>query len=205
MTRLFLGVAVIVAGLSGCASPAHYVEKRADGGVVAVPDGTNNWPNRYKDAATELIIKHVGSNYEIVDETNVQLPAKPESPFGPAQPSAQSVPQGKTELRITYRKKAVPPGTPINGIGTNTMPAGAGLGAGTTRQTGGMMQNGGALGGGAMGGSNGIVPSVAPTNMTNYQTGGYPAGGPAPGNYTGGGAPTGYNLSNPAMPNQFGR
>lgn len=60
----------VAAAASGCAS-AKYVEKRADGGVVAVPDDSDSWPGYNRRAALEKIREHVGPNYEIVDERKV--------------------------------------------------------------------------------------------------------------------------------------
>jgi len=44
----------VVAGLSGCASPAHLVKVEKDLGrvIVAVPEDTNTWPYYYRDEAT---------------------------------------------------------------------------------------------------------------------------------------------------------
>lgn len=43
----------VVAGLSGCASPAHLVKVDKDLGrvIVAVPEDTNTWPYYYRDEA----------------------------------------------------------------------------------------------------------------------------------------------------------
>jgi hypothetical protein len=49
----------VVAGLSGCATPARVVDSDRSKVVVAVPDNTNTWPFYYRDeaqrAAGELI------------------------------------------------------------------------------------------------------------------------------------------------------
>lgn len=44
---------LVVAGLSGCASPAHMVKVDKDAGrvVIAVPEDTNTWPYHYRDEA----------------------------------------------------------------------------------------------------------------------------------------------------------
>jgi hypothetical protein len=65
MKRVVVLVAAVVAGLSGCASPARYVEKTVAGGVVAVPD------HGQRDEALTLIKKHVGPDYVIVQEGEV--------------------------------------------------------------------------------------------------------------------------------------
>lgn len=43
----------VVAGLSGCATPAHLVKVDKDAGrvVIAVPENTNTWPYHYRDEA----------------------------------------------------------------------------------------------------------------------------------------------------------
>ena len=51
--RAVLGMFVlVVAGLSGCATPAHVVDSDRTKVVVAVPDNTNTWPFYYRDEAT---------------------------------------------------------------------------------------------------------------------------------------------------------
>ena len=48
-----LGMFVFVmAGLSGCATPARVVDSDRTKVVVAVPDNTNTWPFYYRDEAT---------------------------------------------------------------------------------------------------------------------------------------------------------
>jgi hypothetical protein len=69
MKRVVGLVAAVVAGLSGCASPARYVEKTAAGGVVAVPDYS------HRAEALSLIKKHVGPDYVIVQESEVPTAA----------------------------------------------------------------------------------------------------------------------------------
>lgn len=62
------GVLVIVAATAagGCASPARYVERKADSGIVAVLAHSDD-----RGEALKLIEKHVGPNYEIIDERTV--------------------------------------------------------------------------------------------------------------------------------------
>jgi hypothetical protein len=64
-----LVLALAVAG--GCQSPAKYVEKRGDAGIVAIPANTDTWPTHNRREALALIQKHVGSNYEILEEREV--------------------------------------------------------------------------------------------------------------------------------------
>jgi hypothetical protein len=55
MSRIVLGILVIVvAGLSGCASPARVVRQDPTSVVVAIPDNTNVWPFYYQDEAKQL-------------------------------------------------------------------------------------------------------------------------------------------------------
>lgn len=74
MTRVALAVGVaVVAGLSGCASPAKLVSKDMQNGVgvVAIPDNTDVWPTYYKRSAMALIAKEVGPGAELVDVQRV--------------------------------------------------------------------------------------------------------------------------------------
>jgi hypothetical protein len=58
-------VAGLVAGLTGCASSARFVEHNAGGGTVAVPDAA------HRDDALSLIEHQVGQGYMIVEEREV--------------------------------------------------------------------------------------------------------------------------------------
>jgi len=49
-----LGLVVVAAGLSGCATPARVIRQDAASVVVAVPDNTNAWPFYYQDEARQL-------------------------------------------------------------------------------------------------------------------------------------------------------
>jgi len=58
-TALLSIFVLVVAGLSGCATPARVVDSDRTKVVVAVPDNTNTWPFYYRDeaqrAASEMI------------------------------------------------------------------------------------------------------------------------------------------------------
>jgi hypothetical protein len=58
----------MIALAGGCASPAHYVERKADSGVVAIPNNSNVWPFYHMRSAEDLIKQHVGPNFEIVEQ-----------------------------------------------------------------------------------------------------------------------------------------
>src|SRR5688572_11538459 len=51
-TALVGAIVFVVAGLSGCASPAKVVNHDSASVVVSVPDTTNTWPFYYRDEAT---------------------------------------------------------------------------------------------------------------------------------------------------------
>ncbi len=144
------GAFALVAAMTaagGCASSARYIEKKDDSGIVAVRDNSgDSWSNRR--AAIELIEKHVGPGYEILDERTVAIgrtarnslpetnetlnprnaasPAK--RPIGPA----ATVQHDATEYRITYRKNAAWPAP--RELGSQEEPGLAPVG-GTTEQT----------------------------------------------------------------------
>lgn len=104
----------------GCASQAKYIERKTDTGIVAVPDDTDTWPNNNRKAALALIEKHVGPNFEILDERTVptgrvarnSLPEtnealNPRNQAYPAKRPISATPtqqEEATEYRITYRK-----------------------------------------------------------------------------------------------------
>lgn len=179
------GIAVALAGLfvlaGGCASPAHYVEKKADAGVVAIPANTNAWPNFNRREALTLIEKHVGPSYEIVEErevvtgqstaTNQQVNTEPvanrRNPAlpGERQTAASTTTQRDlTEWRIMYRRR---PG-PAPGINGGTPPSGV-------MQTGGVPPQGAGLTPGVM---PSVLPGGGPTGPTSYFA---PSSRPGPG------------------------
>ena len=54
MSRAGVGAfALLVAGLSGCATPARVIYQDSTKVVIAVPDNSNAWPYYYQDAAKE--------------------------------------------------------------------------------------------------------------------------------------------------------
>ena len=150
-----LVLALAVAG--GCASPAKYVEKRGDSGTIAIPNNTDTWPSHNRREALALIQKHVGVNYEILEErevvvgqstnnnqqVNTEDTFNREIPFQPAQKqtiNTTTTQRDITEWRIVYRRKADATGAPM-----------------TTQPTGNVL----APAGGVPGASN-VVPNVQP-------------------------------------------
>lgn len=118
------GVVLLLAAVAagGCAAPAKYIEKRADSGVVAVPDDSDSWPTYNRRAALDKIQQHVGPNYEILDERRVvtgqttQASQQTQNDYtlnkrNPAQPGERQTTTGTatqqdvTQWQITYRRK----------------------------------------------------------------------------------------------------
>jgi hypothetical protein len=114
-----LVLALALAG--GCASPAKYIEKQRDAGVVAIPNNTDAWPSYNRRAALELIQKHVGTGYEILEErevvvgqsthnnqqVNTEQTFNREIPFLPAEKQTinnTTTQRDITEWRIVYRR-----------------------------------------------------------------------------------------------------
>jgi len=54
-----VGLVIVAAGLSGCATPARVIRQDAASVVVAVPDNTNAWPFYYQDEARQLASGYV--------------------------------------------------------------------------------------------------------------------------------------------------
>jgi hypothetical protein len=132
---------LLTSGLSGCAS-ARYVQQGADGGVVAVQNGSNDWPSYNLNKAFKLIEQHVGPEYEIVwqgeqvvgqattNNQNVQreVGTNSEIPFLPAEKTIvtnSTTSRDVTEWRIHYRKRLPGPPAPSGVVQTgHTVPAG---------------------------------------------------------------------------------
>jgi hypothetical protein len=162
MTRLLFAAALVVAGLSGCASPARYIDRTPDGGIVAIPANTDYFPTYNRSAAIEKIKEHVGPNYEIVEERETP---KGQQTFSNQQVNnkGQSITnttttQDLTEWQITYRRKSGVMGMPMSPL---------------PGQFGGVQQTQYLPGSPATGvkQAGGVVPSAAPVG------GVYPAGG----------------------------
>ncbi len=153
-------VVLALAAAGGCAAPAKYVEKRGNSGIVAIPDNTDVWPTHNRREALALIQKHVGYNYEIVEEravvvgqsthnnqqVNTEDTFNREIPFLPAQKqtiSNTTTQRDITEWQIVYRRKdppaavpgLTPAGGPAAGIVPDVRPAVQPAGAVTPRGT----------------------------------------------------------------------
>ncbi|MFO0935694.1 MAG: hypothetical protein U0798_04150 [Gemmataceae bacterium] len=127
-------ISVCLVSLVGCAGPAHFVSKQGTEGVVAVPEGTNQWPHYYHNQALDLIRSHVGSDFEIVKEEQVttgQVTRNDQHVDTESHPHilpwASSETQrvqntatttDVTEWRITYRKRTGPSVGASTGIQT---------------------------------------------------------------------------------------
>jgi hypothetical protein len=141
------GIAVAVAGLvalaGGCASPARYVERSGDSGVVAIPTNTGIFGKYNEREAQKLIQEHVGPNYEIVKQgevvtgqstTNNQQVStdqvanrrNPNLPGERQVATSTTTTQDLKEYRIWYRRAGAPvrPDQPFGGAGYNVMQTG---------------------------------------------------------------------------------
>jgi hypothetical protein len=68
-------ILVLLAAISlvvwcGCAKP-RLVRTSKDGGVVAIPSNSNQWPTYYRDKAEKLMREKCPDGYEIVQEEEV--------------------------------------------------------------------------------------------------------------------------------------
>jgi hypothetical protein len=54
---LFGTFVFVVAGLSGCASPAQIISKDNNSVVVAIPDNTDSWPYHYQSEAKRIAVE----------------------------------------------------------------------------------------------------------------------------------------------------
>lgn len=114
-----VAVVALVSLAGGCSTPARYVERGSGQGVVAIPSNTDAFPGYNRREALALIEKHVGPNYEIVDEREVvtgtntlnsQIANGQQTPNAKGGKSEIQTVSGtttqtdRTEWRITYRK-----------------------------------------------------------------------------------------------------
>jgi hypothetical protein len=207
MNRLVFGVAALVAGLSGCASPARYVERTGDSGVIAIPANTDTFPSYNRSEAMALIQKHVGGSFEILEEREVATGKRTlndqqvnneqtwnsSNPLLPANKQTvqnTTTTQDVTEWRIAYRKK-VPVNTGLGGgslgtgsLGSSVSPAAgvqprasAGAGAPNVQNAGGILPPVGPTPGVIQAGP--LAPTGGPTSNLDQQGPLAPTGGPS--------------------------
>ena len=132
MNRLMLAGVALVAALSGCASPARYIERSGDTGVVAIPANTDSFPSYNRSEAMALIHKHVGPNFEILEEREVATGKRTQNDqqmhedlFNAQHVQNTTTTQDLTEWRIAYRKKA--PGSNVVGSFGSSVTPGRGM------------------------------------------------------------------------------
>lgn len=110
--------------LAGCASTtARPILRERDGGVVAIPDNSDRFPDYNRSQAEGLIREHVGKNFEIVKEEEYVIGpvTKSETNFTKrsflnwltpwrlaesATTSSTSETKNQTEYRLQYRRGA---------------------------------------------------------------------------------------------------
>jgi hypothetical protein len=118
-------VLLSLVALTGCGT-AHVVSKDLYGGVVAIPENSDSWPNHYRARALELIKKEcpdyvivkeevvtgtVTTNRDSTETRNQDLTPK-NSRYGATATTTDTAHttevRNRTEYRIYYRKKDPP-------------------------------------------------------------------------------------------------
>ena len=115
-----------------------------DSGVVAIPANTDAWPNYNRTEAMDLIRKHVGSNFEIVEEREVPTgkttvnnqQVNNDQNFNRQTVNNTTTTQDVLEWRIAYRKKP----TTHTGNGMNGGQLGGAIPAGGAQPVGAAIQ-----------------------------------------------------------------
>lgn len=75
--RIRLVGAAILAAACGCAPGVHFVSQSPDGGVVAIPNNSDQWPTHYRSRAEQLMKKACPNGYVIDrEEVVVEKPAR---------------------------------------------------------------------------------------------------------------------------------
>ena len=130
----------VVAGLSGCAAPAHVIRKDTSSVVVAVPDDSNVWPFYYRDEATRTAaeyitepelksVQRVKVGEQMVntqDVTRRDLTGKKEKPLGEVTSSTNTTSvSDKYEYHMEFQSRSGRvPNTFINNTGRAPSPGG---------------------------------------------------------------------------------
>jgi hypothetical protein len=119
-----LGLFVAVCGLTGCGSSARYVAATNDGGIIAIPANTDDWPSHYRRDANELMAKKCPRGYVIDHEEEIttgqvtthQTKADPD-PFKGivmGQKVDATEVHDQKEYRITFHAKPDPVMVPVS-------------------------------------------------------------------------------------------
>ena len=123
MTRVMLGVAAVLAGLSGCASPAQVVSKDVGSGtvVISIPDNSDVWPTYNRRAAMELAEKQGVMNPErsIVKEEQVIVGQRTNNnqTVNGQMVQGMTTTSEVTKYQLTFQKKPLGPGMPMGAPG----------------------------------------------------------------------------------------
>jgi hypothetical protein len=60
---------LILAAASGCSTPgAHFVSQTSEGGVIAIPTNSDQWPTYYRSQAERLMSQTCPNGYAIIRE-----------------------------------------------------------------------------------------------------------------------------------------
>jgi hypothetical protein len=120
-------LSLYLAVLSGC-SQVRLIESAPDGGVISIPNNSNQWPTYYRNRAEVLMDRAFPEGYTIVNEREVEdNPAardgrKPNENFEYNGAYERLTKYNRTEYHITFRrgaaaKNAPPPsGSPAKAI-----------------------------------------------------------------------------------------
>src|SRR5262245_34596741 len=65
--------ALVILASGGCATSARLVKWDQDGGVVAIPKNSNDWPSRYRDQAEAVMQNKCPRGYEVIREEEVPI------------------------------------------------------------------------------------------------------------------------------------
>jgi len=109
--------------LGGC-SQVRLVQETADGGVVAIPNNTNQWPTYYRNRAENLMKRKCPEGYVVVGEQDaIDNPAardgrKPNEDFEYEGGYIRLTTYNRREHRIAFRSAAAAKGAPLPFPGT---------------------------------------------------------------------------------------
>ena len=102
---IFLGFLAV--SMVGC-NDARYVYHGDDEGIIAIPARSNEFPAYYLQNAEELIVQHVGPDYEVVEEREVSkgVQETAQTNMQPGIEQTTHTSKNLTEWQIRYRRKS---------------------------------------------------------------------------------------------------
>src|SRR5262245_3131967 len=123
--RLLLPAALLLVAVTGCGS-ARLIHATPDGGVVAIPSNSNDWPNHYRREAETLMAQRCPNGYDVIEEGETRRGREYRITFRSRDARPVPVLQPQPELRpVSTLPPSPPPSPPPPGLPPRPVPVGS--------------------------------------------------------------------------------